>query len=191
MVVSCASANHPLMTADPDGFFELHGEVTPEKGRNLIAALRKAEARKAENFILMINSTGGDFNTGVAVNSLLRLSKIPTRCYVLKDALSSAFIILQGCSKRIAFDDAKLMIHRPFFYPASEQQCKESVIDRKKAAKYVDILTKGQATVVQILSERIGMSPNDINLRLEAGDWWMTPTGALSLGAIDEIFESQ
>ncbi len=91
------------------------GEITEELQAKLCYALQYAVAleRPPETITLLIDSTGGDFRAGIIIFDTIRRLNTQVCGIVTGKASSAAFAILQACDLRLAYPNARLMIHSP------------------------------------------------------------------------------
>ncbi len=131
-----------------------------------------------------INSPGGSADEGILIHRMFLAAKTPTICVVKDWAASAAFVILQGCTRRIMHHGAKLLTHNPFAVitrPAalSPEEIQQFALDLKETAD----------TMRDIVAVRMGMDPAAYAAKIRNGAWIMGPDEAIEVNAIDVVIE--
>lgn len=67
------------------------------------------------SFIVSINSPGGDVETALAIGRLIRARQAAVSVAASAECASACVLVLAAGVKRIIYDGAKIIIHRPYF----------------------------------------------------------------------------
>lgn len=168
--------------------YTLTGHLDERPQAQLDAALADAEARGITDIELLIDSDGGNTAAGFHMAGALARSKINLHCLVGAQAMSSAFMVLQGCDDRAALPTSKLMEHRPFAWIP-----KPTVLQAERMIEIAQSLLESRTTMARLLAARsqdalgaeAGLTEDVIAERLSHGDWVMSPTEAILFGLLD------
>lgn len=135
------------------------GNILPI-GKQMLALAKKS----SDPIALIINSPGGEINTGLIFLNYLEAAKAlgaPVKCYVSSVAASLAFHILTRCTERHALTTTLLLWHRARLFAAFTQL----------TAPIADSLAKGlqmaDDIIIRSLRETLGIPEADIMWHLE------------------------
>ena len=128
-----------------------------------------------------INSEGGDVYAGIAIFNALRTSRCNITIYTDGIAASIAGIIAMCGRKHYMSRYSRLMIH----------SVSGGVYGNKNdLAKMIDEIVSLEDTIGGIISERMGMSTEEVKSRYFDGqDHWFTAEEAVNLGLADGIYD--
>lgn len=136
---------------------------------------------------VLINSTGGDANTGLAINSLFKLHGNVHVHFVAMNA-SAATIAAMG-AKRISIDSGALFLVHKCLNAVCDWDWKNA--DQLEARitelqKLKDDLNAIDSVVAGIYARRCKKSKDEMMALMKTGGW-LTPKQALEWGFVDEI----
>ena len=157
------------------------GEIDDNLANNVIAELLYLDSINHEDISIYINSPGGSVSSGLAIYDTMQFvsSNISTICVGIAASMG-AFLLSSGeTGKRYALPNADIMIHQPL-------GC-----------------AKGQATDIQIASERIVTLRKRLNKILAKNtgqtlkkiekdtdrDYYLDAKSALEYGLIDKVIQ--
>lgn len=157
------------------------GEIDDNLANNVIAELLYLDSINHEDISIYINSPGGSVSSGLAIYDTMQFvsSNISTICVGIAASMG-AFLLSSGeTGKRYALPNADIMIHQPLGG------------------------AKGQATDIQIASERIVMLRKRLNKILAKNtgqtlkkiekdtdrDYYLDAKSALEYGIIDKVIQ--
>lgn len=130
-----------------------------------------------------INSYGGDVMAGIAIFNALRNSKADITIYIDGIAASTASVIA-ACGKPVMMSRyAKLMLHNVSggVYGTT-----------KEVENYVETMKEIENTLINIYSEKTGMTREEITAKyFDGNDHWLSADDALNLGFIDGIYDAE
>lgn len=157
------------------------GEIDDNLANNVIAELLYLDSINHEDISIYINSPGGSVSSGLAIYDTMQFvsSNISTICVGIAASMG-AFLLSSGeTGKRYALPNADIMIHQPLGG------------------------AKGQATDIQIASERIVTLRKRLNKILAKNtgqtlkkierdtdrDYYLDAKSALEYGLIDKVIQ--
>lgn len=134
-----------------------------------------------ENIDIRLNSMGGEVYGGLAIFNAIRQSKANINIYVDGVAASMAAVIAL-CGRPLHMSRySRLMLHSVSGGVAGTAEYIRSYADQ------IDALTE---TLVGIVAERSGLSPEEVRGRwFDGKDHWLTAQEALDLKLADEIYD--
>lgn len=145
----------------------------------LQAAMEELTAAGATDFLLLIDSPGGEVFSGLEfIKFMERLEKqgVRTHCVVDGMAASMGFVILQACSSRLMTTRSVLMAHEPSMTTrGTAKEIEESVKLLKVVAEML----------VMYATSKLHITPAEYRERVDGKDWWMPWNEALEVGAIE------
>ena len=86
-------------------------EISGATASAVCKKIEKLNSLSVEPILLTIDSKGGDAEAGLKIYGAISVSSAPVIGLVLKEAWSSALIVLQACQRRLAKRAATLKIH--------------------------------------------------------------------------------
>ncbi len=87
------------------------GEVNEKMYRHVLTGLAVLNQKSSESILAVLNSTGGDLYSGLAIYDLLKSSPSPIDVHVVGTSMSAALIILQAGRVRSASPLSQFMMH--------------------------------------------------------------------------------
>ena len=141
----------------------------------------KVNYHKPSKIRVIIDSEGGDAQTGMSVYNFLKRCEARIEVEIIGLAGSIASVIAMAANKgklRIA-RNAFMMIHK------AEGMCWGTADEIRKAADLVDLYT---SQIVDIYSQRTGKPVEEINNLIANGDYWMAGEDCVAQGFADETF---
>jgi ATP-dependent protease ClpP protease subunit len=151
---------------------------------HIVPFLFALETRKdtfKKRVLIQINSPGGYVDDGIKLAKYLENFPVPTVCIVDGTAASMAFYILQSCTQRYMTKRSTLMVHNP--EPAEPLA--------KLEPKYVQLLQSIKESMLEHEAHRLTISPQDLQRKLNEGDYHINWQEALRIGAIDNVIEPE
>ena len=119
-------------------YVEFTGQIRPEGvselRKALDEALLKTNVRTWANepkIVLKVNSPGGNVEAGISMGKMLRAYAVDIRVYPRELCASACVLLLAGAVERLAFDGARIGIHRPRFDANKFAQMSRLEADRK------------------------------------------------------------
>jgi ATP-dependent Clp protease protease subunit len=134
--------------------------------------------------LFVINSPGGSVDAGFAIWDQIKLLSSPVITLVtgLAASMGSLLSLVAGKGKRLATDNARIMIHQPLIGGIIRGQATDLDIQAKE-------MLKTRAMIVDIYAEATGKDRAAIEKAINR-DNWMTPEEAQEFGLIDKRVSS-
>ena len=156
----------------------LKGPIEDTDADTLVAQLIALDAEKPDDITLYINSPGGIISGLFAIYDTMKLlkSKVNTMCVGMA-ASAAAVILAAGTGKRMATENARIMIHQPL------GGARGTARDIEIQAKNIVYLRE---RLNEILAEATGKEIEKVREDTDR-DYWLTAEEAKDYGLIDEI----
>ncbi len=170
----------------PERTLHLNLDFTEKDADNLIGKLFDLNQSKGEIF-LQINSSGGNFPGAQKIYDNIVMSPNSVIGLVVGDCFSGATVILQGCSKRYASKNARLLIHHvsyPIRFTLYHNDTMRKLSSMIK--KELDLVKTSDQIMVNIFEEKLKI-PLDQIIKIMDKAKMMSPEEALEIGLIDQI----
>lgn len=159
----------------------IEGEISPETACEFIKKIIVLNAENQEKFIdVLINSPGGEINSGLAMYDVIQSSKAPIRVFCIGRAYSMAAVLFaSGKHGRYMLPNSELMIHEPFLEnrvggnSSSIKSISESLLETKKKMN-------------SILSKHTGKSEEEVE-KATRYDHYYSPKESKEFGLCDQI----
>jgi len=164
----------------------LSEDVNPKSARRIIENLLVLEADdSAKEITLIVNSPGGDVDSGFAVYDMIRFVKPPVKVICAGLTASIAVVILLSVKRenRLALPNARFLIHQPHipmdvYGPASDLEITANEI------------LKTKSRINRLISDETGQ-PLDRVERDTLRDYWMSAGEAKEYGLVSGIVEKR
>lgn len=165
----------------------LTGTITTSSVNAILQQLLFLESEDLRTPIrLLITSSGGEIQAGLALYDQLKGMTVPVEIYCIELAASMAAILLAGGAKghRFILRHSKVMIHEPLISSASGGIYGSASSIQKTAASILEV----KDTLTQILAQDTGRSVDEIE-RATAYDNFMNAEEAVAFGICDKIVD--
>lgn len=167
--------------------FALIGAITEETGKAFERFILEAKKDKAE-VTVEIDSPGGDSLPALSIYNGLRGSGLRSTCTVRGMAASGAFLVLQGCSVRLAVPDAQLITHRAYAEVSPPPPGVPLRITPEMARKLTDSLETLSSAIDTLICRAMKMDSKAYMAKVANGQTWeMTAVEALGARALDRV----
>lgn len=135
--------------------------------------------------LFVINSPGGSVDSGFAIWDQFKMISSPVITLVtgLAASMGSLLSLVAGKGKRLATQNARIMIHQPLIGGVIRGQATDLDIQAKE-------MLKTRAMLVDIYAEATGRDASIIEKAINR-DNWMTAEEAKSFGLLDQIVSSE
>ncbi len=135
--------------------------------------------------LFVINSPGGSVDSGFAIWDQFKMISSPVITLVtgLAASMGSLLSLVAGKGKRLATQNARIMIHQPLIGGVIRGQATDLDIQAKE-------MIKTRAMLVDIYAEATGREASVIAKAINR-DNWMTAEEAKSFGLLDQIVTSE
>lgn len=134
--------------------------------------------------LFVINSPGGSVDSGFAIWDQFKLISSPVITLVtgLAASMGSLLSLVAGKGKRLATENARIMIHQPLIGGVIRGQATDLDIQARE-------MLKTRAMLVDIYAEATGKTAAEIEKAINR-DNWMTAEEAKNFGLLDKIVTS-
>lgn len=161
----------------------IEGEITPESACEFIKKIMILNAEDSFKTIdVLINSPGGEINSGLMMYDVIQASKAPIRTFCIGRAYSMAAVLF-ACGKhgRYMLPNSELMLHEPLLgnrvggNSSSIKSISESLLETKKKMN-------------QILSKHTGKSEEEVE-KSTSYDHYYSPAESKEFGLCDQVVD--
>lgn len=161
---------------------ECVGELTPESVYSLTRQLRWLEKEDGQAEItLLINSPGGDVNSGLALYDVMVSLSCPVRTVCLGTAASMAAVLFAAGTRREILPHGAVMIHDPLISGGGGGSALQVQAVSSR-------LLKHRRTLCGILAQCTGKTLRQL-YRVTARDTWFDAREAVEFGLADRVVE--
>lgn len=156
----------------------LTGEINEQTAEAAASELRFLASRyPGEDAFIIINSQGGDIAAGMSVYDQMEVMKKDGKVYTFSTGLAASMgaILLSGGTRgcRYVSSHCDVMVH------GALGAFQGTVSNIRSSTEHI---LRTQQSLVNILSENTGKSPEDVLKDFENGDLWLDPEQALEYG---------
>lgn len=159
--------------------------VDSDSAKDIIRKLWYLDATgPAKPILFVINSPGGSVDSGFAIWDQIKMISSPVITLVtgLAASMGSLLSLVSGKGKRLATQNARIMMHQPLIMGVIRGQATDLEIQAKE-------ILKTRAMLVEIYSEATGKDKKTIEKAIDR-DNWMSAEEALAFGLLDKIVTS-
>lgn len=161
----------------------IEGEITPEAACEFIKKIMILNAEDASKPIdVLINSPGGEINSGMLIYDVIQASKAPIRMFCIGRAYSMGAVLFAcGNHGRYMLSHSELMLHEPLLgnrvggNSSSIKSISESLLETKRKMN-------------QILSKHTGKSEEEVE-KATSYDHYYSPEESKEFGLCDQIVD--
>ncbi|MCR4892061.1 MAG: ATP-dependent Clp protease proteolytic subunit [Lachnospiraceae bacterium] len=161
----------------------LEGEIEHQTACEFVKKVMLLSAEDSQKPIdVLINSPGGEINSGMLIYDVIQGSKVPIRMFCLGRAYSMAAVLLAcGNHGRYILPNGELMIHEPLLA--------NRIGGTTSTLKSIsDSLVQTQKKMNRILSIHTGKTMREIE-KATAFDHYFDPEESISFGLCDKIVD--
>lgn len=161
----------------------IEGEITPEAACEFIKKIMVLNEEDPSKLIdVLINSPGGEINSGMVMYDVIQASKAPIRMFCIGRAYSMGAVLFAcGNHGRYMLPHSELMLHEPLLgnrvggNSSSIKSISESLLETKRKMN-------------QILSKHTGKSEEEVE-KATNYDHYFSPEESKSFGLCDKIVD--
>lgn len=161
----------------------IEGEITPEAACEFIKKIMVLnEEDPSKPIDVLINSPGGEINSGMVMYDVIQASKAPIRMFCIGRAYSMGAVLFAcGNHGRYMLPHSELMLHEPLLgnrvggNSSSIKSISESLLETKRKMN-------------QILSKHTGKSEEEVE-KATNYDHYFSPEESKSFGLCDKIVD--
>jgi len=166
----------------------LAGEITDYRAEEIMSQLLSMNVESNQEIKLIINSGGGDVESGLWIYDAMKLIAAPVVGIVVGECNSTALVVLQGCKRRVATKHSKLLCH---FVRYSATFPIHNGFEKKLRAR-IERAKESQGYFEEILAERTKSTREVIVKLMKEGEMVgeFSAEKAKALGFIDEVIET-
>ena len=159
----------------------IEGEIDAETACDFIKKIMLLTAEDPAGEIdVLINSPGGEINSGLAIYDVIQSSKTPIRIFCIGRAYSMAAVLFaSGNHGRYMLPHSELMLHEPLLG--------NHVRGNSSSIKSIsDSLISTKIKLNQILSKHTGKSEEEVE-KASSFDHYFDPEESIEFGLCDQI----
>lgn len=161
----------------------IEGEITPEAACEFIKKIMVLNGEDSSKPIdVLINSPGGEINSGMVMYDVIQASKAPIRMFCIGRAYSMGAVLFAcGNHGRYMLPHSELMLHEPLLgnrvggNSSSIKSISESLLETKRKMN-------------QILSKHTGKSEAEVE-KATSYDHYYSPEESKNFGLCDQIVD--
>lgn len=161
----------------------IEGEINAESACEFVKKVMLLNSEEPRGTIdVLINSPGGEINSGMLMYDVIQASKLPIRMFCIGRAYSMAAVLLAcGNHGRYILPHGELMIHEPLLG--------NRVSGNSSSIKSVsDSLLETKMKMNKLLAKHTGKTERDIE-KATSYDHYFSPKESVSFGLCDGIVE--
>lgn len=159
----------------------IEGEINDEKACEFVKQVMLLNAENPQQSIdVLINSPGGEINSGMLMYDVIQASKAPIRMYCIGKAYSmGAVLFASGNNGRYMLPHGELMIHEPLLG--------SRVGGNSSSIKSIsDSLLETKRKMNRILAKHTGKSEEEVE-EATGFDHYFSPEESIAFGLCDQI----
>ena len=159
----------------------IEGEINAEKACEFVKQVMLLNAENPQQSIdVLINSPGGEINSGMLMYDVIQASKAPIRMYCIGKAYSmGAVLFASGNNGRYMLPHGELMIHEPLLG--------SRVGGNSSSIKSIsDSLLETKRKMNRILAKHTGKSEEEVE-EATGFDHYFSPEESIAFGLCDQI----
>lgn len=159
----------------------IEGEINQESACEFVKKIMLLNREDASKPIdVMINSPGGEINSGLLIYDVIQSSKAPIRMFCMGMAYSmGALLFACGNHRRYTLPHSELMLHEPLL--ANRVEGNASSI-----RSISDSLMETRKKMNQILAKHTGKTEKEIE-EATSYDHYLSPEESIAFGLADEV----
>ena len=162
-----------------DRIIMLNGEINEKTTTDFYLELHELQKRNDKDITLLINSGGGEVDSGIAICDMMESSKCKIHTICTGKAYSMASLILACGDKRSITKRSKVMIHQPFF--------NGNISGKLEDLKIADeLLKEKKEMIISLLTEKTNVSKDKIEEMIKK-DCYLSAKEAIDFGIVDFI----
>lgn len=159
----------------------ISGEINDESAIDFTDKILELNIESCEPITILINSPGGEINSGLLMYDAIVGSKAPIRMICRGKAYSMGAVLFACASKRYMLPNSELMLHQPMLggrvsgNASSIKSISDSMLETKKKLN-------------SLLARHTGKSEEEIDEATNF-DHYFSPTESIEFNLCDEIIE--
>ncbi|WP_314163552.1 ATP-dependent Clp protease proteolytic subunit [Lachnoanaerobaculum gingivalis] len=159
----------------------INGEITDELAVDFTDKILELNLESNEPITVLINSPGGEINSGLLMYDAIVGSKAPVRMICRGKAYSMGAVLLACAGKRYMLPNSELMLHQPMLggrvsgNASSIKSISDSMLETKKK-------------INSLLAKHTGKTEEEIDKATDF-DHYFSPDEAIAFNLCDEIIE--
>lgn len=159
----------------------INGEITDELAVDFTDKILELNLESNEPITVLINSPGGEINSGLLMYDAIVGSKAPVRMICRGKAYSMGAVLLACAGKRYMLSNSELMLHQPMLggrvsgNASSIKSISDSMLETKKK-------------INSLLAKHTGKTEEEIDKATDF-DHYFSPDEAIAFNLCDEIIE--
>ncbi|EJZ71464.1 ClpP family protease [Lachnoanaerobaculum sp. OBRC5-5] len=159
----------------------INGEITDESAVDFTDKILELNLESNEPITVLINSIGGEINSGLLMYDAIVGSKAPVRMICRGKAYSMGAVLLACAGKRYMLPNSELMLHQPMLGGR--------VSDNASSIKSIsDSMLETKKKINSLLAKHTGKTEEEIDKATDF-DHYFSPDEAIAFNLCDEIIE--
>lgn len=157
------------------------GEITETSALKLIKELNDVLKEETELIKLFINTSGGDFNSSLAIYDYIKKQKVTIDTYCIGNALSGGVNIFMAGNTRYITHNSEILLHAPYKNFNGQLDKRQTEIETENSKRIT-------SKFVKFLKANTKMQKQDIDkLIKEQYDMWIDAREAIKYGIANKI----
>lgn len=160
-------------------FVSINGEITEEAAIDFTDKILELNLESDEPINVLINSPGGEINSGLLMMDAITGSKAPIRAICRGKAYSMAAVIFSAAKERFMLANSELMLHQPLLGGR--------VSGNASSIKSIsDSLLETKAKINQLIASNTGKTVEEID-EATSFDHYFSPKEAVEFNLCDKV----
>lgn len=158
---------------------KIRGEITEEAAIDFTDQLLELNMESDEPITVLLNSPGGEVNSGLMMLDAITGSRAPIRMVCRGKAYSMGAVLFAGAKERLMLPNSELMLHQPLLGGR--------VSGNASSIKSIsDSLLETKSKLNKLIASFTGKTEEEID-EATGFDHYFSPEGAIAFGLCDRV----
>lgn len=158
---------------------KIRGEITEESALDFTDQLLELNMESDEPITVLINSPGGEINSGLMMLDAITGSKAPIRMVCRGKAYSMGALLFAGAKERLMLPNSELMLHQPLLGGRVSGNA-------SSIRSISDSLLETKTKLNKLIASFAGRTPDEID-KATSYDHYFSPEEAIAFGLCDRV----
>ena len=158
---------------------KIRGEITEESALAFSDQLLELNLESDEPITVLINSPGGEINSGLMMLDAITGSKAPIRMVCQGKAYSMGALLFSGAKERLMLPSSELMLHQPLLGGRVSGNA-------SSIRSISDSLLETKTKLNKLIASFAGKTPDEID-KATSYDHYFSPEEAIAFGLCDRV----
>lgn len=158
---------------------KIRGEITEESALDFTDQLLELNMESDEPITVLINSPGGEINSGLMMLDAITGSKAPIRMVCRGMAYSMGALLFAGAKERLMLPSSELMLHQPLLGGRVSGNA-------SSIRSISDSLLETKTKLNKLIASFTGKTPDEID-KATNYDHYFSPEEAIAFGLCDRV----